>query len=258
MRHRVPFFLLLFMQLLTGCMSRSPYDPFPVPRKEFQPATQTIALAPVVGPPGIQVAESLLVQIDNLIEAMLLGAGFSCVPRHEYVATWEHILAQMGGLYDSVTGELDELRLEVAREQLRRDLRDLYQPDFVLYPEIWIVEAGFSNGVAKWDGASQPLVSFGTRALNVIDGALGEYGGFLPTGVVNALSLGVIVEDMDGLEIFLNSGGLEVLEKVGRDVGQPEPVLHETILTDPERNQRAVRTALSPIVERSGGNSPRG
>jgi len=250
--------ILLLTQLVAGCASRSALDSFSIPREEFQQGAQTIVLAPVVGPSGIQVAESLLVQIDTLIEVMLRGAGYRCVSRSEYVATWDHILAQMGGLYDSVTGELDELRFEVAREQLRRDLRDVYQPDFVLYPEIWVVEAVFANGVARWDGTSQSLVGFGTRALNVIDAVLHQYDGFLPTGVVNALSLGVIVENMDGIEIFQNVGGIEVLEKVGRDVGRAEPVLFETILTDPERNQTAVRTVLLPLVEGREDNPPRG
>lgn len=258
MRYGVLLSVLVLTQLFAGCASRSAADPFSIPREEFQRTAQTIALAPVMAPPGIEVAESLLVRIDTLIEAVLLGAGYRCVPRREYVATWDRIIVQMGGLYDSVTGDLDELRFEVAKEQLRRDLLDMYHPDYLLYPEIWIVAATFSDGVARWDGTSQSLVGFGTRVLNVIDAVLGQYDGFLPTGAVSALSLGVTVENMDGVEIFQNAGGIEVLEKVSRDVGRAEPVLIETILTDPERNQRAVITALFPLVEGREGNSPLG
>lgn len=255
MLRRLPFSLLLL--LLTGCMSRSPHDPFSISRATIQNSARMIALAPVADPSGIQVAESLLVQIDALIEGMLLGAGYHCVPRQEYVATWDHIVAQMGGLYEAETEEIDELKLEVAREQLRRDLMEIYQSDFVLYPEIWIVDAAHSGGVANWDGASQSLVGFGTRVLNVIEAYLSQDGGFLQPGLVNALSLGITVENMDGVEIFQNAGGIEVLKDADRQNGNAEAVLYKTVLADPKRNHEAVRTALLPLVEGRYSNPPR-
>jgi hypothetical protein len=255
MLRRLSFSLLLL--LLTGCMSRSPHDPFSISRATIQNSARMIALAPVADPSGIQVAESLLVQIDALIEEMLLGAGYHCVPRQEYVATWDHIVAQMGGLYESETEEIDELKLEVAREQLRRDLMEIHQSDFVLYPEIWIVDAAHSGGVANWDGASQSLVGFGTRVLNVIEAYLSQDGGFLQPGLVNALSLGITVENMDGVEIFQNAGGIEVLKDADRQNGNAEAVLYKTVLADPKRNHEAVRTALLPLVEGRYSNPPR-
>ena len=255
MLRRLPFSLLLL--LLTGCMSRSSYDPFSISRETFYTGARTIALAPVADPSGIQVAESLLVQIDTLIEGILLGAGYHCIPRQEYVATWDHIVAQMGGLYESETEKIDELKLEVAREQLRRDLMEIHQSDFVLYPEIWIVDAAPSGGVASWDGASQSVVGFGTRVLNVIEAFLNQDGGFLQPGMVNALSLGITVENMDGVEIFQNAGGIEVLKDADRQEGDAEPVWDKRVLTDPKRNQKAVRTALLPLVEGRYSNPSR-
>ena len=255
MLRRLPFSLLLL--LLAGCMSRSSYDPFSISRETFYTSARTIALAPVADPSGIQVPESLLVQIDTLIEGILLGAGYHCIPRQEYVATWEHIVAQMGGLYGSETEEIDELKLEVAREQLRRDLLEIYNSDYVLYPEIWIVDAAHSGGVANWDGASQSLVGFGTRVLNVIEAYLSQDGGFLQPGLVNALSLGITVENMDGVEIFQNAGGIEVLKDADRRDGDAEAVLYKTVLADPKRNHEAVRTALLPLVEGRYSNPPR-
>jgi hypothetical protein len=249
--------VLLFLQLLTGCTNRTSYDPFLISQDEFRNTARTIALAPVIGPPGIEVAESLLVQIDMLIEGMLLGSGYQCIPKHEYVGTWDHILTQMGGLYDEATGDLDELKVEVAREQLRRDLLEVYQADFVLHAEIWIVDAAYSGGVAKWDGTSQSIVGFGTRLLNLIDVILGEYEGFLQPGMINALSLGVVVENMEGVEIFQNAGGIEVLKDSDRENRGDESVLFEAVLADRKRNLQAVRTALSPLVEGRSEGSPR-
>jgi hypothetical protein len=216
-----------------------------------------IALAPVLGPSGIEVAESSLVQIDALIEGSLLGAGYRCVPRHEYAAIWDRIVGEMGGVFDLETGELDELKLEVARDQLRRDLSDMYHPDYLLHPEVWIVEAEHSAGVASWDGASQAVVGLGTRVLNVIDAILNQYDGFLEPGVVNALSLGIVVENMDGIEILQNAGGIEVLKDMERNL-RDEGVLFEPVLADPKRNHRAVTTALRPLIEARTDKPPAG
>ena len=238
-------------------MSRSSYDPFSISREEFRNTARTIALAPVIGPPGIEVADSVLLGLDYLVEDALVLAGYECVPAHEYTVLWDRILQQMGGLNDSVTGELDDLRLEVAREQLRRDLLEIFHSDYVLYPEIWVVDAAYSAGVAKWDGASQSLVGIGTRILNVIDAILNQYEGFLEPGVINALSLGVTVEDMSGVGIFQNAGGIEVLGDADRDDGDDETRLPGTVLADRKRNQQAVRTALVPLLEGRSDTSAR-
>jgi hypothetical protein len=197
----------------------------------------------VLGPEGVDVPESSLSEIDSLIEEALTGAGYHCIPGTEHAAAWDRIVAQMGGLHDSTTGDFDKLRLEVAKEQLRLDLVDLHHPDYMLFPEIWVVEAVSSGGVARWDGASQAIVWFGIRLLNAIDAVLYQYEGFLQPEVVEALSLGVIVENMEGTEIFQNAGGIEVLKAVD------ESDEFEPVLADQERTIHAVRTALSPFLE---------
>ncbi len=103
------------------------------------------------------------------------------------------------------------MKLEVANEQLRLDLVELHHPDYLVHPEIWVVEALHSAGVAKWDGVSQPIVGIGKRIFNFFDAIMNQYEGFLTDGAVDALSLGIVVEDLDGVEIFRNAGGIEVL-----------------------------------------------
>jgi hypothetical protein len=243
---------ILLAQLAAGCATSTPYVPLSIPSDEFNRTANTIALAPVLPPQGIQIADTLLANMDALIEETLVSAGYSCVSSREHAALWDRIVVQMGGLYDSLTGEVDELRLEVAREQLRRDLADMYQPDYVLFPEIWMVRAAASGGVASWDGASQPVVGFGTRVLNAIDAILNQYDGFLQPEVVDALSLGVVVESMQGVEIFQSAGGIEVLKEMERHTE------FESVLTDPERNRQAVTTALLPLLEGREGGQPEG
>ncbi len=49
-------------------------------------------------------------------------------------------------------------------------------------------------------------------------------------------------------KIFANSGGIQVLEKVGRHPDDRKPVSEDEWFTNHSRNRRAVSIALGPIL----------
>ena len=129
------------------------------------------------------------------------------------------------------------------------DLTDLFDADAVLYPEIWVVEAPFADGVASWDGTSESMVGFGLRFLDVLSAIFwADEAEGLPRGTVNALSLVVFAEDMNGREVFSNAGGIQVLEKVGLNADDLKSVESEKLLRDWPRNSKAVEIALAPLI----------
>ncbi len=65
--------------------------------------------------------------------------------------------------------------------------------------------AKFDAGTAKWDGATQSYQSFGKKFLAALFGA--ETYGRAP-----ALSVQVILEDIHGLDLYANQGGLQLFE----------------------------------------------
>ena len=65
-------------------------------------------------------------------------------------------------------------------------------------------------------------------------------------------------EDLDGIEIFQNAGGIEVLKETDGDDGLGEAGMSERILADPDRYRQAVRTALLPLTEGRDGSPPDG
>ena len=85
---------------------------------------------------------------------------------------------------------------------------------------------------------------------------LNQYEGFLQPGVVDALSLEVAIETMDGVEIFENAAGIEVLKDADGDRGGAELTQFEPVLADRTRTQQAVRTALLPLREGLAEGSP--
>lgn len=246
-------FSFLLAQLTAGCATSGAYDQqaalYSEPAWDFHNGSRLLVVAPVTAPLEFEIAESSLAQMDSLIEGALVEGGHRCVPAADYSRIWERAVHQIGGLYDSTTGEPDEFKAELARDRLRTDLIDMYHPDYVLYPEIWVVQAETSGGIARWDGVSQPVVGLGGRVINAIDALLHQYDGFLEPGFVDALSLGVVVEDMEGTVVYQNAGGIEVLEEGDAVTEKENGRSLSNILTDGERNQRAVRSALLPLLE---------
>lgn len=236
---------------VAACAGKSDSYPLSIPPEGLFQQTKIIALTPVSIPEGLQNQASSAGEFDSLIAAVLADAGYSLVSVDDYVAVWGRILDHMGGLTDPITGERDETKFELARERLYLDLSEMYHADLVLYPEVWTVDAPFAEGVATWDGASQSMVQFGVRVLDFIGAFLSSSESQLPRGTVRALSLMVFVEDMTGVEVLSDAGGIELLEKVGADPVSRELVPQEELFQDRRRSRKAVDRALRALVERN-------
>ncbi|UCG84813.1 MAG: hypothetical protein JSW71_12720 [Gemmatimonadota bacterium] len=215
-----------------GACARPPQaDPFVVPQAQFYQAVDTIVVTPVSLPEGVEASDSVLTWFEDLIEATLRGAGFTVVPVEEYVDIWTGISEAAGGFFDPFTGERDEPRYEAGVTELFDELKQRFSPDAILYPEMWIVEALTSGGYARWGGTAQQV---GTNAMSI----------------VLALSLAVVLQDMEGAELYANVWGLEVLEVYDRQAGDFVPVPSEYLFADLERNLTAITKILDPLINR--------
>jgi erythromycin esterase len=206
-------------------------EPFVVPQAEFYDSVETIVVTPVSLPEGVTAPDYVLTWFDELIEESLRGAGFTVIPAKTYVDIWTRINEDAGGFFNPFTGQRDEYRYESGVDELFAELKERFSPDAVLYPEMWIVEAPTAGGFARWDGVSQKV---GTSA----------------ESAVLALSLGIVVQDMDATELYSNVWGLEVLELYERYVGDFMPVANEDLFADRERGTTAVLKALGPLIRR--------
>jgi hypothetical protein len=101
----------------------------------------------------------------------------------------------------------------------------------MLYPEIWVVEAETPYGRARWDGTSQE-----------VGGATGGY--------VLALSLVIVIQDMNDTDLYVNGGGIQVIERWSAAQGGWEPIPPELLFGDYDRIAQAVGTALEPLGRR--------
>ncbi len=232
-RYDAAFIVVLTMGLVNCARpgAASPYDLFIVSEAEFFDRTQRIALVPLYVDVDLDVPDTIVSMLDSLVENETTVAGFDVIPSLVYDELWRRIVEDVGGVFDPYTGRRDDERFESAVAQLRRELVERYQPHALLAPELWIVEADFRDARATWDGATQNIAeSIFRRGVD---------------GVVLAITLGIIIEDLDGAELYVNGGGIEVMETL------EGPVPPEALFRDAGRIEHAVRTALQPLRRRS-------
>jgi hypothetical protein len=239
---------LMAILIGAGCAAKAPYNPFKVDQNEFYSKTKTIALAGMTVPEGLEDPEAVRAKFESLITAKLREAGFSIVPSREAVEIWKRMTEQVDGYFDSVTGKRDEAKLQAVREHTLGELRTKFKMDAVLKPTIQVVKAPWSGGTAHWDGTKDSVKSFGKQMGEALPFALlGVAVSY--EGTVPALSLVVTVEDRNGVNVYANRGGIQVLGKFSRKQFISDPA--SAILTNEERNVAAVNIAIDPLIRKS-------
>lgn len=221
-----------------GCATTAPYNPFKIAQEEFYGKIKTIALAPVGVPRDLEDPDQVKAKFEPLIEAKLREAGFTVVPSRETAGIFEKMNKQVGGMFDPVTGKRDEAKFKTLREHTLRELESKFKADAVLYPNIRAGIANFAGGQANWDGASESLA---TTA-----GFWGQLGVGQFRGTTGALSLIVTIENIHGVDAYVNAGGIQLISKLSG--GNFVRVPRSQLFADEARNTAAANIALGPLV----------
>ena len=218
-----------------------PYNPFKIPRTDIEGRIRTVVIVPFV---TIQIdsPDAVTTSFEALIATKLRNAGYTVVPSAAYEAVWERAKQQIGGYFDPVTGRRDEAKFKAVRTHALREIADTEKVDATVGCIIRPVTAAFAAGTAYWHGVSEPIATggFWSRV------GTGDSHGTAP-----ALSLVIVMEGIDGQELFVNAGGIQLLQTV--EYGKFVDVPKAQLLSDAARNATAVDIALAPLVGPPGG-----
>ncbi len=238
---------LIFILIGSGCATTTPYNPFKITEEDFYGKIKTIALAPVVIPGDLENKEQVKAKFESLIESKLREAGFVVIQSREFAEIRELMTKQLGGYFDPVTGKRDEAKFKSVKEHSLREMHAKFNSDAVLYSSIQVFLASFSGGKAAWHGTSESLST---------GGLLGALSVSTRNGKVSALSFGVGIEDSNGVDIYVNWGGIQLLNKLSG--GEFVPIAQSELLSNEERNATAVNISLDPLVrKRTSSPTPR-
>ena len=147
--------------LFTGCATMSPYDtcqacnPFKVERNQILSKVKTIAIVPIEIPRKMDRAPQIAERYESLITAELKRAGFNVIPSKEYVAVWDPMVKQIGGIFDPKTGELDQKKFKTVRELSFREMASKKKVDAFLIAGFVPVKVMWYGNTASWHGVTE-------------------------------------------------------------------------------------------------------
>lgn len=219
------------MLMLAVCAALA--DPLP-------PGT-TLCLQPIVLPVAEGAGAARRDDLQRRLRDALVAAGFAVADPQAVAALEERVGRETGGFIDPATGWRDAERYRAVQRARATALRDELHCDAVLRAQVVGVRARFSGGSASWDGTSDAVSSTGRVVLNALAG-VHEYGW------VQALSLWLLVSDLDGNDLAFRSAGIEPL--VSMAVLRDQDLLpQDAWLTDGAKLDAAIRSALGPAGE---------
>jgi hypothetical protein len=246
------YWLALLTVSVGACSSRADYNPFSVDPEAIADRVRSVALAPLAAGPDVGAPESTLTTLERAITDTLTAAGFAVVSPVIFSGIWESILSDIGGFFDPITGQVIEEKQAIAHQRLTDELSHQFNAGAIVYPELQIVSANYADGVARWDGTSQVVASFWERFAEAVAAAANGFArqphvSTLPYGSVAAVSLQIIMEDLNGTVMYTNWGGVEIV--ADEETGKPRS--ESDLFKDTKRLHRAVGIVLGPLVEQT-------
>ncbi len=231
--------IIIFACLITfstGC-AVTPYDPFIKSRSEISSAVNILSMRPV-SLADFDRKDEVAARYEALITERLEAGGFKVIPSSEYSSIWDPMLEQLGGVFDPITGEADEEKLEALRTHTTNELIAKFKIDGFVIPRIDVTTASWSGNTATWDGVTDETTGKGGFWASLA--ASDKYGS------VPALSLILPLFSTSGEAFYVGRGGIQLSAylKGGRFVDVPESMW----FVEPERDVNAVSIALAPLL----------
>jgi hypothetical protein len=218
--------------LATGCPR--PYDPFRIPRAELRGRIHTIALAPLRVDPDVAEPAPVRAQIEGLATSRLSTGGFKIVEASEMERLWREAAADVGNVFDPLSGVPDKTRFDLVEEAVYRDLASRHRVDAVLYLSVYPVELYLTGTKVRFCGRQDSV--YWPGGLGMMDD---------PT-LVRAACLGATLYDMEEHVLYTIQSGIEAYETYVRQTRAARP--RSERLQDGIRLQRAVDDAIGGLA----------
>jgi hypothetical protein len=201
-----------------------------------------IALAPVQALATVADREDARTKIEPLVTARLVAGGFEVVPSTEMEQRWRAAAADVGNVFDPVTGEIDQERHDAVEAAVYHELRTEREVDAVLWIGISTVEL-YQVG---------PTASFcGVEESTYWPGGVGVVSRLRPASLVLASCLSAQLYDMEERELYNIRSGLETVETFAWQTHAVRPL--EERLRNASRIQQAVDATVGPLADRVAG-----
>ena len=233
--------IIIFACLITfstGC-AVTPYDPFIKSRSEIFETVDVLCMTPMQLQ-DFDRKDEVAARYEALITERLETAGFKVIPSSEFSSIRDPMIEQLGGVFDSITGEADEEKLEAVRLHTTNELIAKFDIDAYVRPGVMVVKASWSRNTATWDGVKDETTGKG--------GFWAAIAAPEATGTLPALSLILPLTGTSGETYYVGRGGIQLFAHYkGGFVDVPESMW----FVEPERDVNAVNVALASLLNES-------
>jgi hypothetical protein len=127
----------LWLALAAGAAARAePVDPYDVPREQFREQVAHVALRPLALPPGTPDPERVRAEFERSFVQELERRGYTVTASSVFAETWKRFSSDLGGVYDAVTGKVDDKKFDAVWDYTLRELERERGVDAVLVSSI--------------------------------------------------------------------------------------------------------------------------
>ncbi len=211
-------------------------SPFVIPKKDYRKQVKHVSLTPLTVAPGLTLSDEFRTLIEAEAANRLSKTRVELVPIEPYAEIRRRFIQAVGGITNE-EGVILTGKQRLVWDHAKREMRHRYPVDSFAEISVRAVRANFSDDRAEWDGVKQKVQSSG-------DG-FSLFGGKNYQGTIGALSFQLAVFSRNNELLFVNRGGIEVLQ--ARE-GSKLVVLPETaLLQDPKKLKKAVQIAFKPL-----------
>lgn len=223
--------LALFVAIALPALAADKDSPFHIDKRDFRKQFKTIALAPVDADPLFNMPDSVATMLEEEVTRHLQKRGYKVIPTAVLADIRKTMEAQVGGLEDPETGQIDVAKLQAVRAHAFRELWFRNEFDAIATIRVSVSRAQFEKDRAEWDGVKQKIAAKGRNR---------GYGGNIATS-----SVSFAVYDQSDRLMYINYGGLEVLQM--RQEAQLVPIPAENYFADEKKIRKAAQIATDPI-----------
>ncbi|MBN2087613.1 hypothetical protein JW758_04665 [Candidatus Peregrinibacteria bacterium] len=225
------------------CLSTQYYGAVKVDSQNLQKKIHKVAIIPPFIPEEIKnVRKDVSKTYEDLIISALKKGKIDSIPSEEYTKIWEPIKKNSGGLFDPLTGKVDENKMATLRQQAIEKMKNKFFIDGYVFINFTIASAIFEKSEASWDGVMD--ISTGYNSKFVYPNAHGR---------MPALSLLIIINDLDENILYRNAGGIHLLKYI-HPAGYFVDVPIDDLFADKTKDIRAVNAAMKPFYKLFGLN----
>ena len=221
------------LALLAACAK--PYNPFRVPLDQVRERIRTIALAPVRFEIDVADARRTGDAIAALAKDRLVAAGFQVVDATVMDAAWRQAAADVGPVFDPITGVADKTRYGLVEDAVYRELATAHHADAVLQLRVVVVDVPLAGKSMKFCGV-EDVTYWPWSAGGPIEQAT----------LARATCLAAFLYDMEKRQLYAIQQGIEPYETYARQSHAARP--RASRLQDGTRLAAAVDGAVGPLA----------